>query len=104
MNLVSISCGGAADWGFGMLRDRHVPINAVFSAFASTAIVSVILVLLIRPRQALLDQDQHALRSGTAGSGAGPRRTSRTGGPLPQPIGGSPDVLPLMQQAATRAI
>ena len=26
MNLVSISCGGFADWGFGALRDRHVPL------------------------------------------------------------------------------
>lgn len=30
MNLVSISCGGLADWGFGMLRDRHVPLNVIF--------------------------------------------------------------------------
>jgi MFS family permease len=50
MNLVSISCGGFADWGFGALRDRHVPLNLIFGAFASTAIVSVILVLLIKPR------------------------------------------------------
>ena len=50
MNFVSISCGGLADWGFGMLRDRKVPLNLIFSAFASLAILSVILVLLIRPR------------------------------------------------------
>ena len=24
MNLVSISCGGLADWGFGVLRDRFL--------------------------------------------------------------------------------
>lgn len=52
MNLVSISCGGLADWGFGVLRDREVPVNVIFGAFASTALVSVVLVLLIRPRPA----------------------------------------------------
>lgn len=53
MNLVSISCGGLADWGFGSLRDRNVPINIIFSLFASAAILSVVLVLLIRPRPEL---------------------------------------------------
>jgi MFS transporter, Spinster family, sphingosine-1-phosphate transporter len=53
MNLVSISCGGFADWGFGSLRDQQVPINWIFGAFASTAIVSIGLVLLIRPRAEL---------------------------------------------------
>jgi MFS family permease len=51
MNLVSISCGGFADHGFGVLRDRHVPINVIFGVFASTAMVSVVLMLLIRPRR-----------------------------------------------------
>jgi hypothetical protein len=51
MNLVSISCGGFADWGFGILRDRQVPLNATFSIFASAAIISIVLVLLIRPRR-----------------------------------------------------
>ena len=51
MNLVSISCGGVADWGFGALRDRHVPLNIIFGAFASTAFCSVIFVLLIKPRR-----------------------------------------------------
>ena len=50
MNLVSISCGGFADWGFGLLRDRHVPLFGIFGIFASVAIVSIVLVLLIRPR------------------------------------------------------
>jgi MFS family permease len=50
MNLVSISCGGVADWGFGILRDRHVPLFGIFGIFASAAIVSIVLVLLIRPR------------------------------------------------------
>src|SRR5207237_3954346 len=52
MNLVSISCGGLADWGFGALRDRQVPLNLIFGAFAGTALLSVVLVLLIRPRPA----------------------------------------------------
>ncbi len=54
MNLVSISCGGLADWLFGFLRDKQVPVSQIFSAFACTAIVSVVLVLMIRPREDLL--------------------------------------------------
>lgn len=50
MNLVSISCGGFADYGFGVLRDHGVPLFTSFSIFASAAVVSVVLVLLIRPR------------------------------------------------------
>ena len=50
MNLVSISCGGLADWGFGALRDRNVPLQFIFSVFAGVAVCSVVLVLLIRPR------------------------------------------------------
>jgi hypothetical protein len=50
MNLVSISCGGLADWGFGALQRRGVPDNVSFSLFAAAAVVSVVLVLLIRPR------------------------------------------------------
>jgi len=53
MNLVSISCGGLADWGFGILRDEDVPLNVIFGVFASTAVFSVVLVLLIRPRKEL---------------------------------------------------
>jgi MFS transporter, Spinster family, sphingosine-1-phosphate transporter len=52
MNLVSISCGGFADWGFGMLRDRQVPLFGIFSVFASAAVISILLVLMIRPRYA----------------------------------------------------
>jgi len=51
MNFVSISCGGFADWGFGLLRDRHVPLFGIFAIFASAAVVSGALVLLIRPRE-----------------------------------------------------
>ena len=58
MNLVSISCGGLADWGFGILRDRQVPLNVIFSIFAAAAVISVVLVLLIRPRPELIDQER----------------------------------------------
>ncbi len=50
MNLVSISCGGFADRGFGVLRDHHVPLFGIFGVFAGAAVVSIFLVLLIRPR------------------------------------------------------
>ncbi|MCL4793811.1 MAG: MFS transporter [Bryobacteraceae bacterium] len=49
MNMVSISCGGMADWGFGILRDLEVPLLAIFGVFASVALISIALVLLIRP-------------------------------------------------------
>lgn len=58
MNLVSISCGGFADWGFGIMRDREVPLNVIFSVFASFAILSIVLVLLIRPKPELLQEGQ----------------------------------------------
>jgi len=53
MNFVSISAGGLADWGLGELRDRHVPLNVIFGVIAGAAIVSILLVLLIRPRREL---------------------------------------------------
>ncbi len=62
MNLVSISCGGLADWGFGVLRDRHVPLPVIFGVFAGIALLSVVLVLLIQPRT----------DSGLLGRGQGP--------------------------------
>ena len=60
MNFVSISCGGLADWGFGILRDRQVPLMGIFGIFASAAVLSIGLVLLIRPR----DIDGPARESG----------------------------------------
>ena len=54
MNLVSISCGGLADWGFGALRDRHVPLNVIFGVFAAVALLSIFIVLLIKPRKELM--------------------------------------------------
>jgi len=56
MNLVSISCGGLADWGFGALRDRNVPLKLIFGIFASAAVIPIVLVLLIRPRPELIDR------------------------------------------------
>ncbi len=52
MNLVSISCGGFGDWAFGALRDRHVALNVIFGVFAGVALLSVFIVLLIKPREA----------------------------------------------------
>ncbi|MFO0914829.1 MAG: MFS transporter [Pirellulales bacterium] len=57
MNMVSISCGGFADWGFGFLRDRDVPLNVIFGVFALLALMSVGVVLLIRPRTFPSDSD-----------------------------------------------
>ena len=54
MNFVSISCGGFADWGFGALRDARVPLGAIFGIFSGAAIVSVVLILLVRPRPELI--------------------------------------------------
>ena len=50
MNFVSISCGGLADWGFGAMRDNKVPLSVSLNLFAGFAAVSVVLVLLIRPK------------------------------------------------------
>ena len=53
MNLVSISFGGFADVAFGALRDRNVPLNVIFGAFAAIALLSVVVVLLIKPAKNL---------------------------------------------------
>jgi hypothetical protein len=53
MNFVSISFGGFADVGFGILRDHEVPDAVTFGAFAGVALLSAGLVLLIRPRPEL---------------------------------------------------
>jgi MFS family permease len=53
MNFVSISCGGLADWAFGKLLDLKVPLPLIFGTFAAVAMVSVALMLLIRPRDEL---------------------------------------------------
>lgn len=51
MNFVSMMCGGVADWGFGVMRDHHVPLNVIFGVFALVCVFSLALVLLIRPRK-----------------------------------------------------
>lgn len=51
MNLASISCGGFGDVAFGALRDRHVPLNVIFGAFAGIALLSIFIVLLIKPQE-----------------------------------------------------
>jgi MFS family permease len=50
MNFVSISCGGFGDWIFGALRDRHVSLGLIFGAFAGIALLSVAIILLVKPR------------------------------------------------------
>ena len=50
MNFVSISCGGFADWAFGAMRDQQMPLNVIFGVFAAITMISVVLVLLIRPK------------------------------------------------------
>jgi MFS family permease len=57
MNLVSISCGGFADWAFGALRDHRVPLNVIFGVFAGIALLSVLIVLLIKPREASVKRE-----------------------------------------------
>ncbi|MFM7808003.1 MAG: MFS transporter [Planctomycetota bacterium] len=49
MNLVSISCGGVADLAFGQMRDRGLPLNGIFTAFALVAVLAAALMLCIRP-------------------------------------------------------
>jgi MFS family permease len=49
MNLVSIAFGGFADWSFGALRDSQVSLMLTFGIFAAAALLSIVLVLLIRP-------------------------------------------------------
>jgi MFS family permease len=51
MNCVSISFGGFADWGFGVLRDADVSLFAIFGGFALLAVLSVAMVLAIRPQR-----------------------------------------------------
>jgi MFS transporter, Spinster family, sphingosine-1-phosphate transporter len=50
MNMVSMTFGGLGDKGYGALRDRGVPIDYIFGVFAGIALLSVVIVLMIRPR------------------------------------------------------
>jgi MFS family permease len=65
MNLVSISCGGFGDWAFGALRDRHVPLNIIFGVFAGVALLSVLIVLLIKPKEEAVSRQASAVGAGT---------------------------------------
>lgn len=49
MNLVSISCGGFGDWGFGVLKSQNVPLTMIFGCFTGVALLSLMIVLLIKP-------------------------------------------------------
>ena len=57
MNFVSISCGGLADWGFGVLLDLQVRLSVIFGIFSAVALFSIVLVLLIQPSKQLSVQD-----------------------------------------------
>ncbi|MCC7340554.1 MAG: MFS transporter [Bryobacterales bacterium] len=50
MNFVSISFGGIADWAFGISRDAGVPLVVTFTVVAALSLLSLWLVLLIRPK------------------------------------------------------
>jgi MFS transporter, Spinster family, sphingosine-1-phosphate transporter len=56
MNLFGFICGGFADWGFGALRDQKVPLDVIFGVLAGLGVVSIVLVLLIRPKPELIDR------------------------------------------------
>jgi len=50
MNFVSMMCGGAADWGFGAMTDAGVALNMIFGVFSLICVVSLVIVLMIRPK------------------------------------------------------
>lgn len=58
MNLVSISCGGLGDWGFGVLRDRDVSLTLIFGCFTGVALLSLLVVLLIRPGETTVGKSE----------------------------------------------
>jgi MFS family permease len=51
MNLVSMTSGGIADWGYGVLTDMQAPMNVSFGFFACLCLLSVALVLMIQPKE-----------------------------------------------------
>jgi len=51
MNAVSICFGGFGDWGFGVLRDRSISLGLIFGCFAAVGLLSVFVVLKIRPQE-----------------------------------------------------
>lgn len=52
LNFFSISCGGLADWLFGVLKDRHISNETIFTIFGLISVISVVLILFVRPRTA----------------------------------------------------
>lgn len=60
MNFVSISGGGIADYTFGLLRDREIPLNGIFALYALFAAISVVLMLCIRPRESSIIENNLA--------------------------------------------
>ena len=53
MNFVSISCGGFADWIYGVCQDQGLGDNVFFGVVAGATLFSAGLVLMIRPRPEL---------------------------------------------------
>lgn len=51
MNMVSMTFGGLGDKGYGALRDRGIAIDYIFGVFAGIALLSIIVVMLIRPKE-----------------------------------------------------
>ena len=47
MHLVSISCGGLAEWSFGKLPDQDASESLIFATFSALALVAGLLVLCI---------------------------------------------------------
>lgn len=60
MNFVSMTSGGFADKIFGVVKDKEVPLNYTFGFFSLIALVSVGLMLCIRPRADLVDGEVEA--------------------------------------------
>ncbi len=50
MNLISISLGGVADYGFGVLRKNGIGTSVIFAGFAAAVVVAIVCMLLIKPR------------------------------------------------------
>jgi len=57
MNAVSITVGGFGDWGFGVLRDRSISLGLIFGCFAAVALLSVLIVLRIKPHPQAIPHD-----------------------------------------------
>jgi hypothetical protein len=79
MNFVSMMCGGVADWGFGAMTDRGVPLNMIFGVFALVCVVSLGIVLMIRPKREAVGIVPYA---GGAEAPAGHRSTATACGRL----------------------